>query len=94
MVNVDIPLCNRVPPVEAEYQSIVEPEGALAEIVEVPDTQIEPLTAAVGIAGNVCNVTVEVAVFVHPFSSVPVTVYVVVEDGVNATPFETPLFQT
>lgn len=31
--------------------------------------------------GNGFTVTVDVAVFVHPFTSVPVTVYVVVEVG-------------
>jgi hypothetical protein len=33
---------------------------------------------------------VVVAVFVQPLASVPVTVYVVVDAGVNATPFVTP----
>ena len=37
-------------------------------------------------------VTVILSVFVHPFASVPVTVYVVA-NGVNETPSDTPLSQ-
>lgn len=40
--------------------------------------------------GNGFTVTVMVAVFVQPVNPVPVTVYVVVASGTNATPFVTP----
>ena len=40
--------------------------------------------------GNGLTVTSTVDVFVQPFPFVPVTVYVVVDTGVNATLFVTP----
>ena len=40
--------------------------------------------------GKGFTVTVFVLVFVHPFASVPVTVYVVVEAGTKAAPLVTP----
>lgn len=40
--------------------------------------------------GNGLTVTRTVDVFVHPFTFVPVTVYVVVDTGVNATLLVTP----
>jgi hypothetical protein len=47
----------------------------------------------VGAAGNAFTVTVTWSVPVHPFASVPVTVYVVVTVGVNETPLVIPPVQ-
>jgi hypothetical protein len=44
-------------------------------------------------AGATLTVIVVWEVAVQPFEAVPVTVYVCVAFGVNATPLETPLFQ-
>ena len=61
------------------------------KVTDVP-AQIDwlgpPLTAGSGF-----TVTVTEAVFVQPFASVPVTVYVCVVLGANGTPLMTPLFQ-
>ena len=43
--------------------------------------------------GKAFTVIVLVAVFTHPFASVPVTVYVVVVVGAKAVPFVTPPVQ-
>ena len=45
------------------------------------------------IAGKGFTVTVTVDVLIQPAADVPVTVYVVVAAGLNATPCVTPLFQ-
>ena len=39
---------------------------------------------------GVDTVTIAVLVLVHPLAAVPVTVYVVVETGINEIPFVTP----
>jgi hypothetical protein len=49
--------------------------------------------AVASVAGIGFTVTVIAAVFVHPFPLVPVTVYVVVEEGGKETPFEMPPVQ-
>ena len=64
------------PPVAAAYQSIVEPDAGVAEIVTVPVLQRAALVA-VGAAGGVIDwVVVIEAVAVQPFASVTVTVNV------------------
>jgi hypothetical protein len=52
--------------------------------IEVPG-EAEAVTVGVGF-----TVIVVVAVFVHPLTSVPVTVYVVVDTAAKGTPFVTP----
>jgi hypothetical protein len=44
--------------------------------------------------GNEFTTTFTVAVFTHPFPSVPVTVYKVVATGINETPSTTLLSHT
>ena len=46
------PPARTVPPLEAEYQSIVVPTGLVAEIVTAPGPHLEPLTGNVGAVGN------------------------------------------
>jgi hypothetical protein len=49
------PLTTAVPD-EVVYQSIVQPSGAVALNVTVPEPQRELLLALVGVAGNTCTV--------------------------------------
>lgn len=53
-----VPLVNIDPPVAAEYQSIVAPAGAVAEIVAVPEPQTFAPIGTVGAAGVVLIVAV------------------------------------
>jgi len=46
------PPARTVPPLAAEYQSIVVPAGLVAEIVTVPGPHLEPLAGNVGAVGN------------------------------------------
>ena len=46
------PPARTVPPLAAEYQSIVVPTGLVAEMVTVPGPHLEPLTGNVGAVGN------------------------------------------
>ena len=46
------PPARTVPPVAAEYQSMVVPPALVAEIVTVPDPHREPLTGDVGAVGR------------------------------------------
>lgn len=56
----------------------------------VPAHTVEEGDTADVIDGAGFTVIVLMAVFVQPFTSVPVTVYVCVDAAVNATPFVTP----
>ena len=58
MVKLVAPVDSAVPPVEAAYQSIVDPEAAVALMVTVPDPQTEPPVAPVGADGIVFTVAV------------------------------------
>lgn len=60
-------------------------------VTVVPAHTVEEGDALVVIEGTGFTTTVAVAVFVQPFASVPITVYVCVAEGLNATPFTTPL---
>jgi len=51
------PPARTIPPVAAEYQSIVVPAGLVAEIVTAPVPHLEPLTA-VGAAGKALMIAV------------------------------------
>ena len=73
--------------------SKVAPNGADTLIVPVAVAQFGFVTDTVGAAGIAFTVTVIVDVFVQPFPSVPVTVYVFVAAGVNGVAFTTLLFQ-
>ena len=53
--------------------------------VTFPPAQIDPVEVFAPTAGKAFTVTVVLAVPVHPFASVPVTVYVVVVIGVTVT---------
>jgi len=53
-----VPLVNTAPPVVPAYQSIVEPEAAVAAIDTVPEPHTDPPVAPVGAAGNVLTVAV------------------------------------
>lgn len=55
--------------------------------------QLGCVTLSVGVAGLLFTVTRTVAVFVHPLDPCPVTVYVVVDNGVITSPFNTELLQ-
>ena len=46
------PPATTVPPVNAEYQSMVVPAGTVAEIVTVPGPHLDPLTGDVGAVGK------------------------------------------
>jgi hypothetical protein len=46
------PPARTVPPVAAEYQSMVVPAGLVAEIVTVPGPHLDPLAGDVGAAGK------------------------------------------
>ena len=61
-------------------------------VADVP-AQTEFELALMESAGAALTVIVVWEVPVQPFAAVPVTVYVCVAFGVNATPLETPLFQ-
>ena len=58
----------------------------------MPEHTVEALAVELTV-GNVFTVIVFVDVPIHPFASVPVTVYVVVAIGVKAVPFVTPPVQ-
>ena len=58
MVKLVAPVYSAVPPVEAAYQSIVDPEAAVALMVTVPDPQTDPPVAPVGAAGKLFTVAV------------------------------------
>ena len=47
-----LPPANTEPPLDAAYQSSVVPDGAVAEIITVPELQTEPPTAPVGAVGK------------------------------------------
>jgi hypothetical protein len=51
----------------------------------VPVPHLEPFIGDVAAVGKELTETVTVALFVHPFPSVPVTVYVVVVAGLATT---------
>jgi hypothetical protein len=74
-----------VPPV---LQLYVEAPEAVS--VELPPEHIVAGDAVAVTVGGTFTVTVTVAVFVHPFASVPVTVYVVVEAGVTVMELPVP----
>jgi hypothetical protein len=61
VVNDDAPLNNKVPPIAAEYQSIVDPEGAVAVKVTAPEPQLEKLLSDVGAVGSSLTVTIVAA---------------------------------
>lgn len=51
------PPARTIPPAEAEYQSIVVPAGAVAEIITAPGPHLDPLPA-IGAVGRVLIVAV------------------------------------
>src|SRR6476646_9874410 len=67
-------------------------------VAPIPDKVTEePVQTALSASSDIAitvgsgfTVIVAVAVFIQPFTSVPVTVYVAVPAGVNATPLVTP----
>ena len=69
-----LPVPITLPPLALAYQVNV-PVQPNASSVTVPGPQLVPSTA-VGVAGMGLTVTVTVVVFLHPLTSVPVTVYV------------------
>jgi hypothetical protein len=88
------------PAVETVIEAVSAPvlqrydEPSLAVKTTLPPEQNVVDVAAVIVAvGNALTVTVTSSVSIQPLASVPVTVYVVVEEGVKATPFVTLLFQ-
>ena len=56
----DAPLNNKVPPVAAVYQSTVDPEGADADKVTIPEPQREP-AVTVGAEGTALTVATTAA---------------------------------
>ena len=60
MVNdtTSLPLVNTEPPVEAAYQSIVDDEAAVADIVTDPVLHTDPPTAPLGADGNASTAVV------------------------------------
>jgi hypothetical protein len=60
VVNDDAPLNNKVPSVAAEYQSTVDPDGAVADKGTVPEPQREP-AVPVGAEGTTCTVATTAA---------------------------------
>ena len=67
----------------------------LAAVPEPVNVTLDPIHTLVVplIVGNAFTVTSTSSVFTQPFPSVPVTVYVLVTVGVNATPLLIELFQ-
>jgi hypothetical protein len=53
-----LPLVNTEPPVEAAYQSIVDDEAAVADIVTDPVLHTDPPNAPLGADGNASTVVV------------------------------------
>ena len=60
---LQLPESKAVPPLEAAYQSVVEPAGGVAEILTVPVPHLDPLPA-VGAAGTVFTVAITVVLLV------------------------------
>ena len=70
----------------AVYHCVVPPEVTmLLRFMLLPLQIVCAELLNVGVDGSVFTVIVEVAVAEHPFASVPVTVYVLVEVGVAIT---------
>ena len=79
----EMPVPKEVPPELESYQFKV-PLLIAAPSVTVPASQVDPLVTDV-IIGLGVTVILTLSVLVHPLSSVPVTVYVVVEFGEAVT---------
>ena len=71
------------PLIEPGFQRYVFAPDAVS--VVLPPVQIVLLEAVAVTLGKATTLIVLVAVFVQPFTAVPVTVYVVVLDGVTTT---------
>lgn len=81
---VPTPPVNAVPPVDALYQSIVEPAAGVAERVTVPVPHLEALIGAVGALGAApLTVTTTFELAVAPEPSVIITLYVPATAGVT-----------
>ena len=69
---VVLPLATNVPPVDASYQSTVDPEATVADNVAESAPQVPPLFAVTGAEGNGFTVAVTVVLGradIHPVTS-------------------------